>query len=144
MKTNNDKGFALIGKVLVLALIGLTLSAGWFVWGSQRKNIVKPNASLASNASIRVSGPQLLNASSQAIRLLGVDAAGTESSCIADTGISPAPLSHAEAAGMLAWHINAVRIPLNEDCWLGINGSPAAYSGVNYRNAIKNWVSIFK
>lgn len=42
---------------------------------------------------------------------------------------------------MKSWSINAVRIPLNEDCWLGINGSPAAYSGQNYQTAIQNIVS---
>jgi hypothetical protein len=37
--------------------------------------------------------------------------------------------------------INAVRVPLNEDCWLGINGAPAAYSGVNYQAFIQREVS---
>ena len=27
---------------------------------------------------------------------------------------------------MKAWNINAVRVPLNEDCWLGINGVASA------------------
>jgi hypothetical protein len=31
---------------------------------------------------------------------------------------------------------NVVHIGLNEDCVLGINGAPAAYSGANYMNAI--------
>jgi hypothetical protein len=40
----------------------------------------------------------------------------------------------------LTWNVNAVRVPLNEDCWLGINGAPAAYSGAAYQSAIKQWV----
>jgi len=42
----------------------------------------------------------------------------------------------------LAWKVNAVRIPLNEDCWLARNGVPAATSGTNYQNAIKTWVNL--
>src|SRR5205814_9386973 len=36
--------------------------------------------------------------------------------------------------------INAVRVPLNEQCWLAINGAPAAYSGSAYQAAIKAFV----
>lgn len=148
MKRLTTKGFTLLECLLILLVIAVILGVGWFVWGRQLKNQPKPNAPIASSTpiasspSIKVSGTQLLNASGKPVRLLGVDAAGTESSCIADKGISPAPLNSSEAQGMRSWHINAVRVPLNEDCWLGINGSPPAYSGVNYRNAIKNWVSV--
>jgi plastocyanin len=41
---------------------------------------------------------------------------------------------------MVAWGINAVRLPLNEDCWLGINGVDPAYGGANYRTAITSYV----
>ena len=44
-------------------------------------------------------------------------------------------------AAMTSWHINAVRLPLNEDCWLGINGAPARYSGARYRAAIRAYVA---
>ena len=37
--------------------------------------------------------------------------------------------------------INAVRIPLNEDCWLRIYGVKPAYSRSNYRSAIADYVS---
>jgi hypothetical protein len=46
---------------------------------------------------------------------------------------------HAVAA-MASWDITAVRLPLNEDCWLGINGAPARYSGARYRAAIRRYV----
>jgi hypothetical protein len=41
---------------------------------------------------------------------------------------------------MASWHINAVRVPLNEDCWLGINGVNPAYSGSSYQDAIMRYV----
>jgi hypothetical protein len=43
---------------------------------------------------------------------------------------------------MATWGINAVRIPLNEDCWLGINRVKPAYSGSNYQQAIATYVSL--
>jgi endoglucanase len=42
---------------------------------------------------------------------------------------------------MKSWHINSVRVPLNETCWLGIDGIPAQYGGTAYRQAIRAWVS---
>jgi Cellulase (glycosyl hydrolase family 5)/Cellulose binding domain/Abnormal spindle-like microcephaly-assoc'd, ASPM-SPD-2-Hydin len=42
---------------------------------------------------------------------------------------------------MKTWDINTVRVPLNEDCWLGINGVNAAYSGANYQSAVANYVA---
>ena len=43
---------------------------------------------------------------------------------------------------MAAWHINAVRVPLNEDCWLAINNSPAQFSGATYQSAIEAYVNL--
>ena len=34
-------------------------------------------------------------------------------------------------------------MPLNEDCWLGINGLNPAYSGGNYQQAISDYVKMF-
>ncbi len=42
---------------------------------------------------------------------------------------------------MMAWHVNAVRIPLNEDCWLNINGINPMYSGANYQQEIQKLVT---
>jgi hypothetical protein len=43
---------------------------------------------------------------------------------------------------MKTWNVNAVRVPLNEDCWLGINGVATAYGGTNYQSAIEGWVNL--
>ena len=42
-----------------------------------------------------------------------------------------------------SWNSNSVRVPLNEDCWLGISGIKPQYSGANYQNAIYNYVKMF-
>ncbi len=44
------------------------------------------------------------------------------------------------AAAMAAWHITAVRIPLNEACWLGIEGSPGFGTVAGYQAALRSWV----
>jgi endoglucanase len=94
-----------------------------------------------TNLAIHANGDQLVNGMGAPLRLLGVDASGTEDACIMNDGFSWGSLSSSEAEAMTTWHIDAVRVPLNEDCWLGINGAPASYSGQNYQDAIENWVT---
>lgn len=48
----------------------------------------------------------------------------------------------AAAKAMVSWGINAVRLPLNEDCWLGTNGSPRYGTAAGYQQAIRQWVDI--
>ncbi len=88
----------------------------------------------------RVVGNQLVDASGATLRLLGVDASGTEDACLRGQGFSWSPLTVGEAERIASWHANAVRVPLNEDCWLGINGVPARTSGAAYRSAVEAWV----
>ena len=45
-----------------------------------------------------------------------------------------------EVNGNTSKAINTVRIPLNEECWLGISGAPANYSGGKYQQFIKTLV----
>jgi endoglucanase len=77
------------------------------------------------------------------VRLLGVDHSGTEYACIGGYAFVEGPDDDTLTTAMKTWHVNAVRIPLNEDCWLGINGVKAAYSGQAYETAIKNYVALF-
>ncbi|MEA2418406.1 MAG: endoglucanase [Thermoleophilaceae bacterium] len=46
----------------------------------------------------------------------------------------------AGAAVIASWHINTVRIPLNQDCWLGEDGLPRFGKASGYRAAVKRWV----
>jgi endoglucanase len=98
------------------------------------------NAVTPLPVAIHVRGNQLVNAASERIRLFGVNRSGTEYACVVGVGTFSGPSDAASIAAMASWHINAVRVPLNEDCWLGINGVAAAYGGANYRNAIAAYV----
>jgi endoglucanase len=56
-----------------------------------------------------------VNGSGQPIRLLGVNHTSSEYACVDGFGYND---GHMDAAAVASWNANAVRIPLNEDCWL--------------------------
>jgi hypothetical protein len=47
----------------------------------------------------------------------------------------------ANAALIASWNINTVRLPLNQDCWLGDDAMPAFGTVDGYRAAVQAWVS---
>ncbi|MDR2013742.1 MAG: cellulase family glycosylhydrolase, partial [Rhodanobacter sp.] len=51
--------------------------------------------------------------------------------------------SLAGAQAMAAWGMDVVRLPLNEDCWLGVEGAPTSGAGTatQYQARVKQWVS---
>ena len=62
--------------------------------------------------------------------------------CIQGWGLFDGPHDLASVKAIAAWHANAVRVPLNEDCWLNINGVKQAYAGASYRSAIVRYVNL--
>ncbi|MGH2870912.1 MAG: glycoside hydrolase family 5 protein [Solirubrobacteraceae bacterium] len=80
----------------------------------------------------------------QTVQLRGVSRSGLEYACIQGWGFfdSPHP-DQVDSASMIAamrsWRINAVRVPLNEDCWLGL-GAPRRFSGAAYRRIVERYV----
>jgi hypothetical protein len=78
------------------------------------------------------------------VRLLGVDHAGTEYECVGGGGIFDGPSDDSLVLPMLAWKINAIRVTLNEACWLGIGSVNSQVSGANYTSAIKQFVSMIR
>ncbi|GAB3803133.1 cellulase family glycosylhydrolase [Micromonospora zhanjiangensis] len=89
---------------------------------------------------LRVSGNKLQTAAGKTYRLLGVNRSSAEFACVQGKGMwdSPTP-DQASVDAMKAWNIHAVRIPLNEDCWLGTVGTP---SGATYQQAVKDYVNL--
>ncbi len=132
------------GPVLLAAvLLGLLgFPASGLVSSSLRQLGSRPAAAAPTwgAPSVRVAGNRLVNASGHPIRLLGVDRSGTEYACVQGWGIFDGPSGPASIRAMKAWHIGAVRIPLNEDCWLGLNGVKPKFSGIAYRRAIETYV----
>jgi hypothetical protein len=102
--------------------------------------------------SISISGNHFVNAVGQTVQLVGVNRMSSEYACTygyvaSGPGVSPDdpsgtdPLDGEDAAAIASWHANAVRIPLNEDCWLGERGEPAdGLTAAAYRQAIQGYV----
>jgi len=101
-------------------------------------------ASIASarQVAVRVDRNTLVNGGGRQIRLLGVDRSGTEYACVQGWGIFDGPSDAASVAAIASWHADAVRIPLNEDCWLDINGVDGTYAGAAYRTATVSYVDL--
>jgi endoglucanase len=100
------------------------------------------SAGSGNSAGVHAVGTQLYDGSTP-IRLMGVNRPGGEYSCVTGSVWDPADGSGNNAAtitAMLAWKVNAVRIPLNEDCWLSLNSTKTA--GAAYQSAILTWVNL--
>jgi endoglucanase len=96
----------------------------------------------AGGLGLHASGNQIVDGNGKQVRLLGVNRSGSEYSCIQGNGFFDGPVDQASITSILSWKANAVRVPLNEDCWLAINGAPAAYSGSAYQQAIASYVDL--
>src|SRR3989449_11064651 len=91
---------------------------------------------------VDVQGNQLVDSAGRPVRLRGVNRSGTEYACAQGWGFFDGPSDSASVQAIVSWKANAVRVPLNETCWLAINGVAAAYSGDNYRRAISDYVAL--
>jgi endoglucanase len=91
---------------------------------------------------LHVRGNRLIDAEGRPIVLRGVNRSGTEYACIQGAGIFDGPSDAASVRAIARWHVDVVRVPLNEDCWLGINGVKAQYAGAHYRRAIVDYVRL--
>src|SRR5262249_33423401 len=95
----------------------------------------------ASPLAVHVVNNHLVDANGNVLRLLGVNRSGAEYMCVGGSAVFDGPVDAASIAAIKAWRVNAVRVPLNEDCWLGVN-LPASNPniGVPYQQAIINFV----
>src|SRR5438105_55651 len=71
---------------------------------------------------LHVSGNKILNSAGAPVHIVGVNRSGSEYACIQGWGFFDGPSDAASVAAIAGWHTNAVRLGLNEDCWLNING----------------------
>ena len=89
-----------------------------------------------------MSGNRLVDGAGMAITLRGVNRSGAEFACVEGKGIFDGPMDAASVAAIRSWHANAVRVPLNEDCWLALPNVKPMHAGRRYRTAIKNYVDL--
>jgi endoglucanase len=95
---------------------------------------------------LRVRGNQLLDGPGRGhpVTLRGINRSGLEYACIQGWGFFDSPHpgqidDPSMIAAIKSWHINAVRVPLNEACWLGIGTNPR-YGGAPYRRIVQSYV----
>jgi endoglucanase len=89
---------------------------------------------------LKVSGNKIVTAAGREYRLLGVSRSSGEFACVQGKGLwDSGPVDQASVDAMKTWNIHAVRVPLNEECWLGVNGSP---SGAAYQQGVKDYVNL--
>jgi endoglucanase len=121
-------------RLLVVVLAVALAAAG--------TTLLRDSRAWAAGLAVSVQGNTLVDGAGAPVRLIGVNYSGAEYACIQGWGIFDGPSDLASVRAMATWHVNAVRIPLNEDCWLGINGVSAAYSGAAYQQAVAGYVSL--
>ncbi|MFD3496621.1 cellulase family glycosylhydrolase [Streptomyces sp. NPDC058678] len=93
---------------------------------------------------LRVSGNKLVDPEGDTRRMLGVNRSGGEFMCVQGRGIFDGPVDDASVKAIADWNANTVRIPLNEECWLGLTNIQPEYAGANYINAVKDLVAKVK
>lgn len=125
---------------------GLVMRKAWTAIAVAMVLVVGGGSAVARAADLRVRGDRLVDGpgGGHVVQLRGVNRSGLEYQCIAGNGFfeSPHPFRQdttAMIAAMKSWDINAVRVPLNEDCWLGVN-TPRGYGGARYRRIVERYV----
>jgi hypothetical protein len=95
---------------------------------------------------IHADGNHLVDAAGKPVRLRGFNVSGAEYSCIEGDGFFDTPDGKAPGDAVLKamrrrWSgANAIRLPLNEQCWLGLPAAPAQFAGEGYRKAVRDFV----
>ena len=103
------------------------------------------NSTLGGPPTVQVRGRRLVNGAGQFVQLRGVNRAIFESRCTYDsTGIADGPADQASVTAMRAWKMTTVRVAVNEDCWLGINGLPLGGNTAGYRNAVVSYIKLLR
>jgi cellulase (glycosyl hydrolase family 5)/Big-like domain-containing protein/PKD domain-containing protein len=105
-----------------------------------------PSSAAASTdlSPLHVDWYRIVDASGRQVTLRGVNRSGTEFACVNEGGFgfSLGPIDQAAVDAIKSWRVNVVRLPLNEQCWLGINGINPLFSGAGYRSAIAGYVNL--
>lgn len=91
---------------------------------------------------LSVSNNKIVDTTGKVVKLRGVNRSGGEFACIQGNGIWDGPTDQPSINNIKSWNVNIVRIPLNEDCWLNINGVKPAYGGAIYQKSVNDYVQL--
>ena len=125
----NVLGAACVAIVLAAAAVGLASTS----------------TAASGPPTVKVQGRQLVDAAGKPVQLRGVNRAVFESRCTYDdTGFNDGPVDQASVTAMKSWKINAVRVTLNDQCWLGVNDLPAGGNAAGYRSAVLAYIRLLR
>lgn len=111
--------------------------------GSATASATVSVTSVPSSTGLKVSGNRLVDDNGNTIKLRGVQYTGAfEWGCSHSPGGDGARLTQTQVNELLSWHINAVRVGIAEDCWLGINGMPYGMTASQYQQHVKAWLDL--
>ena len=131
---------AILATGAICALSGCTPGGGVVSVGAPAQQATATGAAVRGPApQLHVSGRFLVTQDDRPIQLRGVNRAMWGVACL-NGHVTQGPVSLEGTNAIAAWGANAIRIQLNEDCYLGINGVPAASSGAVYRDALGEYV----
>ncbi|MGP3968090.1 glycoside hydrolase family 5 protein [Streptomyces sp. 6N223] len=117
------------------------LLVGWAVGAPSAG--ADPAPAQAAAPALQVSGNQLVTESGDTFRPLGVNRSGGEFGCVQGKEIFDGPVDQAAVDAMKTWHVNTVRVPLNEECWLGTAGVPAGGpTPAEYQKAVQDYADL--
>src|SRR6266702_2155809 len=121
---------------------GALLATGLLAACANAAGSLGPPPAWSDAPAVHVQGNQLVDSAGRPVRLRGVNRSGTEYACAQGWGFFDGPSDSSSVAAIGSWKVNVVRVPLNETCWLAINGVKLAYSGANYQRVISDYVAL--
>jgi endoglucanase len=130
---------------LLLALVAAGCSAaatGPSTGPSLPQNAGVQTARKTQLTGLKVAGNRIVDGAGNPVALHGVNRSGTEYACVQGWGIFDGPNDAASIKAIASWNSNIVRVLLNEDCWLNINGIKPQYAGANYINAVVAYINL--
>lgn len=126
---------------ILLALGGVgALLAGWLAGAGGGASAA---AQEVAAPALRVEGNRLVTEHGETFRPLGVNRSGGEYGCVQGKLIFDGPTDQATVDAMRTWNLNTVRLPLNEECWLGTENVPAdGPTAEEYQQAVVDYVDL--
>jgi hypothetical protein len=119
-----------LGSVRVATALPVALAVSALVAvGGHETRSVPPRIGVTSASApvLKITGNHFVSGGGSPIRIFGVHLGTSEYDCV-EPLYSPSrkhtfsiPVGDATMRAITTWHANAIRIPLNEQCWLGVN-----------------------
>ncbi|WP_354699619.1 hypothetical protein DSM112329_05340 [Paraconexibacter sp. AEG42_29] len=131
---------ALAGPVASPRSAAAVLSAHGAAAGSRTAPRAAAPVAGGRPGAVVVRGNKLIDTSTGLpMRLLGVNRGALGDACNYG-GVSDGPIHDETIDAMIRWHITAVRLPINQDCWLGIHGRPRGImTAAEYRTIVVDY-----